>query len=60
MEAVLQELGVYRGWDGWVNHANYAAMKATLEICLQHFLDREATNDEERAEWIKAWPFADS
>jgi hypothetical protein len=60
MEAILEELGVYRGWDGWVNHANYATMKDKLEDCLERFLSREAKNDEERAEWIKAWPFKDS
>ena len=37
MEAILEELGVYRGWDGWVNHTNYAFMKVRLENCLEHF-----------------------
>ncbi|KAL9124557.1 MAG: hypothetical protein Q9217_006122 [Psora testacea] len=59
MEAVLDQLGAYRGWDGWVNHASYESMKARLESCLEHFLDRETKNDTQRTEWIKAWPFAE-
>ena len=59
MEAVLEHLGAYRGWDGWVNHASYELTKARLEICLEHFLVRETKNNAQRAEWIKAWPFAD-
>ncbi|KAL9101968.1 MAG: hypothetical protein Q9163_002826 [Psora crenata] len=59
MEAVLEQLGVYRGWDGWVNHASYESMKARLESCREHFLDRETKNDMQRTEWIKAWPFAE-
>jgi hypothetical protein len=59
MEAVLEHLGAYRGWDGWVNHASYEFTKARLESCLEHFLVRETKNNAQRAEWIKAWPFAD-
>ena len=59
MEAVLEEVGAYRGWDGWVNHDSYEGMKARLEKCLEHFLDRQAENDTQRKEWIKAWPFAE-
>lgn len=57
MEDVLDQVGAYRGWDGWVNHASYELMKAKLEECLARFLDREAKDDSERTEWIKAWPF---
>ncbi|KAI9672324.1 MAG: hypothetical protein M1817_003346 [Caeruleum heppii] len=60
MEAALDDLGAPRGWDGWVSHADYELMKVKLRDCLQRFLDREARDDRERAEWIKAWPFADS
>ena len=59
METVLEQVGAYRGWDGWVNHASYEVMKARLEKCLERFLDREAKNDTQRKEWIKAWPFAE-
>lgn len=57
MEDVLDQVGAYRGWDGWVNHASYELMKVKLEECLARFLDREAKDDSERTEWIKAWPF---
>ena len=32
-------------------------MKVKLEECLARFLDREAKDDSERTEWIKALPF---
>ena len=57
MEAILEQLGAYRGWNGWVSHSSYELMKARLEICLEHFLDHETRNDTQRTEWIKAWPF---
>lgn len=59
MGAVIEQLGVYQGWDGWVDDAYYDLMKARLENCLERFLDREAKNDIQRTEWIKAWPFAE-
>lgn len=59
METVPEEIGAYRGWDGWVNHAGYESMKAKVEKCLEHFLDRETKNDSQRTEWIEAWPFAE-
>ena len=59
MEAVLEDLGAYRGWDGWVNHANFESTKAKLESCLEHFLDRETKDSTQRADWINAWPFAE-
>ena len=39
MEAVLEQVGAYRGWDGWVNHASYEVMKARLEKGLERFLE---------------------
>ncbi|KAI4150228.1 MAG: hypothetical protein LQ341_001131 [Variospora aurantia] len=59
METVLQGLGAYRGWDGWVNHADYDVMKARLKECLAQLLDHEAMTGKERAAWIAAWPFTD-
>ena len=59
MEDILQQLGAYRGWDGWVNLANYELMKANVERSLENFLDREAESDTQRAELIRVWPFAD-
>lgn len=59
LQTVLDDLGMPTGWDGWVNHAGYESTKARLDACLGRFLDREARNAEERAAWIKAWPFQD-
>lgn len=59
MEDVLDQVGAYRGWDGWVNHVSYELMKVKLEECLARFLDREAKDDSQRSEWIKAWPFSE-
>ena len=59
MEAVLEHLEAYRGWDGLVNYASYELIKARLGIYLEHFLDRETRNNMQRAEWIKAWQFAE-
>jgi hypothetical protein len=49
MEAVLEQLGAYRGWNGRVNPASYGLMKAKLEKCLGCFLDREAQNGRNRS-----------
>ncbi|KAL8916712.1 MAG: hypothetical protein Q9208_008359 [Pyrenodesmia sp. 3 TL-2023] len=59
MQSVLQYLGAYPGWDGWVNDEGYETMKARLQECLAQFLEHEAKNEEERAAWIAAWPFTD-
>lgn len=59
MEDILQQIGAYRGWDGWVNHASYDSMKTNLERVLENYLDREAENETLRMELIRAWPFAD-
>lgn len=59
MEEVLEQLGVYRGWDGWVNHSSYELMRTRLQSCLENFLARETKTDTERTAWIKAWPFAE-
>lgn len=54
---VIEELGTYRGWDGFVNPEDYAEMKTKLEVVRERFLDRHAATDDERALWAKAWPF---
>ena len=56
---VLQEMGAYSGWDGWIKHRLCDDMRRQLENTFQRFLDREARSDEERAEWIRAWPLQD-
>lgn len=57
MDNLIEDLGVYSGWDGLVNHADYEAMLLTLRDCKEHFLQHMAKTAEEREEWMKAWPF---
>jgi hypothetical protein len=59
MHEVLTEIGAYQGWDGWVNHNNYPVYKERLTRCRENFLDRYARTEEERGQWIQAWPFED-
>ncbi|KAF2433877.1 hypothetical protein EJ08DRAFT_668550 [Tothia fuscella] len=59
MDNVYEDLGVYNGWNGLVNHADYETMLITLQECKEHFLHHMARTAEEREEWMKAWPFQD-
>jgi hypothetical protein len=59
MHEVLTEVGAYQGWDGWVNHNNYPVYKERLVRCREGFLNRHAETEQERSEWIQAWPFED-
>ncbi|KAG4439211.1 hypothetical protein IFR05_005302 [Cadophora sp. M221] len=56
---ILTEIDAYQGWDGWVNHTNYSVYKERLARCRENFLDRYAKTEEERSQWIQAWPFDD-
>ncbi|CAI7631491.1 unnamed protein product [Penicillium glandicola] len=57
MEEFLDKVGVYRGWDGWVNHSSYEHYKVRLEQCRHEFLDSQCTTSEERSQWEAVWPF---
>lgn len=57
MDAVIEELGVYNGWTGLVDHDQYEVRKQNLLKVRDGFLQQMAANDQEREEWIKAWPF---
>jgi hypothetical protein len=59
MHEVLTEIGAYQGWDGWVNHEEYPVYKQRLARCRESFLNRYAKNEDERRQWIQAWPFED-
>ncbi|KAH9868328.1 hypothetical protein J1614_007400 [Plenodomus biglobosus] len=59
MHEVLTEIGAYQGWDGWVNHNNYDVYKERLARCRENFLNRYAKTEEERKQWVQAWPFED-
>ncbi|RMZ84963.1 hypothetical protein DV738_g299, partial [Chaetothyriales sp. CBS 135597] len=55
----MAQVGAYQGWDGWVNHNNYEAMKLRLGHCIESFLDQHASNDEDRRLWLSILPFTD-
>lgn len=57
---VLEEIGVYTGWNGAVSPHDYNEVVRRLAVAKQNFLDRESANEEERAMWEKVWPFEDS
>ncbi|CAI7609194.1 unnamed protein product [Penicillium palitans] len=57
---VLEEIGVYTGWNGAVSPHDYNEVVRRLAVAKQNFLDRESANEEERAIWEKVWPFQDS
>lgn len=57
---VLEEIGVYTGWNGAVSPHDYNEVVRRLAVAKQNFLDRESANEEERAMWEKVWPFQDS
>lgn len=59
MHDVLEAVGAYQGWDGWVNHNNYNKMKERLQLVQDQFLSHHARNDDEKSKWMKAWPFVD-
>lgn len=57
MEEFLDQVGVYRGWDGWVNHDSYEHYKVRFEQCRQKFLGSQCTTREGRSQWETVWPF---
>ncbi|KAE8356827.1 phosphotransferase enzyme family protein [Aspergillus coremiiformis] len=56
MDELLQKIGAYTGWDGFVSHADYETMKRRVLDAEECFLRQMATDDE-RSLWSKAWPF---
>ncbi|KAK2777918.1 Phosphotransferase enzyme [Onygenales sp. PD_12] len=60
MDEFLREVGAYGGWDGWVCHADYDAMKSKLHDVRRRFLDRESRSSEEREQWMRVFPFQDT
>ncbi|KAH8589704.1 kinase subdomain-containing protein [Bisporella sp. PMI_857] len=59
MDNLIEDLGVYSGWNGLVNHRDYEAMRSKLLKCKEHFLQHMAQTPQEREQWLKAWPFTD-
>jgi hypothetical protein len=61
MDNVLESLGgAQRGWNGWVRHEDYGAMKEKLRVVHEQFLDHMTNSEKEKARWNEAWPFGDS
>jgi len=60
MDNFIEDMGVYSGWNGLVNHTDYEAMQLKLLDCKEHSLQHMARTSEEREAWLRAWPFQDS
>ncbi|RJE19541.1 Phosphotransferase enzyme family protein [Aspergillus sclerotialis] len=60
MDEFISDTGSFKHWDGRVSDAEYELSKRQLEEGIERFLRREARNEEERKQWLKAIPFVDS
>lgn len=56
---VIEELGVYPGWNGAIDPTEYEEICARLARSKERFLEREAKTPMEREAWEKVWPFED-
>lgn len=54
MDRILDQLGAYRGWDGFVSHADYEARKQLVLDAQEHFFQPVAMTDDELLLWSKA------
>lgn len=54
MEEFLDQVGAYRGWDGWVAHKDYDHFKERL------FVNEHSATDEEKRQWRAVWPFMET
>ncbi|KAI2708403.1 hypothetical protein CBS147332_6464 [Penicillium roqueforti] len=59
MNAFVDDTGCFKHWDGRVSDVDYEKSRRELDEGVKRFLDREARNDEERREWLKALLFVD-
>ncbi|RWQ91924.1 phosphotransferase enzyme family protein [Paecilomyces variotii] len=59
MNAFVDDTGCFKHWDGRVSSADYEKSRRELDEGVRRFLEREARNEEERREWLKALPFVD-
>ncbi|KAL8760992.1 MAG: hypothetical protein Q9184_002844 [Pyrenodesmia sp. 2 TL-2023] len=58
MLRVLEAIGdAQMGWDGWVEHKHYDAVKERVRDVRQAFLKSIAETEEERRQWAMVWPF---
>ena len=54
---LCEHLGVYPGWDGLVNHAQYEDVKARVEAGRERFVEDMSETDEERKLWREVFPY---
>ncbi|KAE8409110.1 phosphotransferase enzyme family protein [Aspergillus pseudonomiae] len=59
MDAFVGDTGCFKHWDGRVSDVDYEKSRTELDEGVKRFLDREARDDEECREWLKALPFVD-
>lgn len=59
MEEFIADTGCFKHWDGRVTDADYEKSRKELDEGVKRFLHREARNEEESREWLKALPFVD-
>lgn len=59
MNAFADDTGCFKHWDGRVSDVDYEKSRRELDEGIRRFLEREARNNEERREWLKALPFVD-
>ncbi|RMJ22907.1 Phosphotransferase enzyme family protein [Aspergillus sp. HF37] len=59
MNCFISDTGCFKHWDDRVSDADYELSKRQLAEGIERLLGREARNEEERKEWLKALPFVD-
>ncbi|KAI4114120.1 MAG: hypothetical protein LQ345_005048 [Seirophora villosa] len=58
-DIVMESLGGPADWDGATSAEEYDAAREKLQTAREEFLSLVVKRDEERDQWIKAWPFVD-
>ncbi|KAL9020921.1 MAG: hypothetical protein Q9185_001884 [Variospora sp. 1 TL-2023] len=58
-DVVIESLGGPVDWDGATSAEEYSAAREKLQTTREEFLHLVVKHDEERDQWIKAWPFVD-
>lgn len=59
LDHVRGDLGVPNPWDGAVSSADYDETRTKLRTIREQFLDLMATDEGERIQWEKVWPYDD-
>jgi hypothetical protein len=59
MNTFIEDTGCFKHWHGRVTDVDYEESMKQLDEGVTRFLDREATDEDERKQWLKALPFVD-